>query len=198
MNHTITCPTARFDCPSTRWAGLPPVERSPESPCTRPPDVEAPSDLTVASGDPHSARAVRDFVRLRLTDLGALSDVVDDAVLLVSELHGNAVRHAPGTDITVRFVHDPKRSLFTVAVQDHGHAHPRAAGPDDPAELKDSGRGLTLVAALATDWGRHPLPDGKAVWFTLDLSRAPSLGDCPIDEGTPGPRSRSHPVECCR
>lgn len=180
--------------PSTRRTDLPPTERSPEAPCAEVADGDVTADLTVSS-DPRSARAARDFVRLRLTAIGAPAEVVDDAVLLVSELHGNAVRHAPGAHITVRFAHDPKRSMFTVAVQDHAHARPRAADPADPIELKDSGRGLALVAAIATAWGRHPLPDGKAVWLTLDLPRASWLEGYPIDVGTPGPRPRRHTVE---
>ncbi|MFJ8745362.1 ATP-binding protein [Embleya sp. NPDC127516] len=188
---------ARSAFPSTRRADPPPTERSPGAPRAKVADGDVTADLTVPS-DPRSARAARDFVRLRLTGIGAPAEVVDDAVLLVSELHGNAVRHAPGAHVTVRFVHDPKRSVFTVAVQDHGHAHPRAADTTDttdPAELKDSGRGLALVAAIATAWGWHPLPDGKAVWFTIDLPRASWLEGYPINAGTPGPRPHRHTVE---
>jgi len=45
---------------------------------------------------------------------------------------------------------------------------PRDASPDD-----ESGRGLTLVAALADEWDAEPRPGGigKTVWFEL---RAPS------------------------
>ncbi|MFJ8361358.1 ATP-binding protein [Streptomyces sp. NPDC093984] len=48
---------------------------------------------------------------------------------------------------------------------------PRDASPDD-----ESGRGLTLVAALADDWGAEPRPGGigKTVWFELPVRPFPS------------------------
>jgi len=178
VNHTIIRPTSRPTSASTGAAERPAEEvattpRRTEildyaDPVADDPDPDVTMDLTVPS-DARSARAVREFVRLRLTDLAADVDLVDDAVLSVSELLGNAVRHAPGAaEITVRCTHDPKRSLFTVAVHDRSHVLPRIADPES-AESADSGRGLALVAALATAWGWHPLPDGKAVWFTFAL-----------------------------
>ena len=35
-----------------------------------------------------------------------------------------------------------------------------------PADA-ETGRGLILVASLATQWGFYPTPAGKAVYFTL-------------------------------
>jgi hypothetical protein len=35
-----------------------------------------------------------------------------------------------------------------------------------------SGRGLSLVDALASEWGVHPSPPGKTVWFELRLAAA--------------------------
>jgi hypothetical protein len=39
--------------------------------------------------------------------------------------------------------------------------------PRTPAEEDTSGRGLGLVAALATAWGVDERPGGKSVWFEL-------------------------------
>ena len=62
---------------------------------------------------------------------------------------------------------------------------PREASPDD-----ESGRGLTLVAALADGWGAEPRPGGigKSVWLELKADppdahgKGPALGECgPLD-----------------
>ena len=37
----------------------------------------------------------------------------------------------------------------------------------DPGEGAESGRGLLLVAELATSWGAHAVPGGKRVWFEV-------------------------------
>lgn len=89
------------------------------------------------------------------------------AVLLLSELMTNAVRHARvpvGREIVTRCVLGG--DLFRVEVIDANAAPPcpRAAGPDD-----ESGRGLALVEALSDAWGANPRPYGigKTVWFEL-------------------------------
>ena len=46
----------------------------------------------------------------------------------------------------------------------------RLAGPGD-----ESGRGLILVEALATQWGTRPAPAGKTFWFTIALNQAQAL-----------------------
>ena len=93
-------------------------------------------------------------------------DHVDTAVLLVSELVTNAVRHARGPcSLVVSFDDD----VVEFCVED-GDPHvpvARTAGP-----LEESGRGFLLVGALADRWGVRPTPDGKATWFVL--SRNPS------------------------
>ncbi|MFJ2575818.1 ATP-binding protein [Kitasatospora aureofaciens] len=52
-------------------------------------------------------------------------------------------------------------------------ASPDLPVPRHPAPDDESGRGLELVAALATSWGAHSRGEryiGKTVWFTLALS----------------------------
>ena len=51
---------------------------------------------------------------------------------------------------------------------------PRRAGPFD-----GSGRGLTLVAAIAARWGASPLPNGKVVWAELGPTRRSPAGRRP-------------------
>ncbi|MFI9361226.1 ATP-binding protein [Kitasatospora sp. NPDC053057] len=93
------------------------------------------------------------------------------ALLLLSELVTNACHHARGPRdrrIGVRLLL-PTRSVLRVEVSD---ASPDLPVPSHAAPEDESGRGLELVAALATSWGAHPRGEGyigKTVWFTLDL-----------------------------
>ncbi|MFF4404749.1 ATP-binding protein [Streptomyces sp. NPDC001404] len=95
----------------------------------------------------------------------------ETAVLLLSELMTNACRHAraaPGREISARCVIVGK--TLRVEVSDAGDGLPRErnASPDD-----ESGRGLALVAALATAWDVRTRPHGigKTVWFELETHR---------------------------
>ncbi|WP_371479334.1 SpoIIE family protein phosphatase [Kitasatospora sp. NBC_00315] len=120
-----------------------------------------------------SAAAARGFVRDALLSWG-LPEVVDDAVVLVSELVTNAVVHA-GTDAevcclreaeTIRVEvtdHHPERGLPSFAdVPDA--AEGRYADPDD-----EGGRGLLMCSALSSCWGVEYAAGRKTVWFRLPL-----------------------------
>ncbi|MFH8379759.1 ATP-binding protein [Kitasatospora sp. NPDC018058] len=93
------------------------------------------------------------------------------AVLLISELVTNACHHARGPRdrlIGVRVLL-PTCSVLRIEVSDASPELPalRQAALDD-----ESGRGLELVAALATSWGAHPRGEGyvgKTTWCELDL-----------------------------
>ena len=84
------------------------------------------------------------------------------AVLLTSELVTNAIRHE--TDETVMLAITSVGGQFRVDVHDTSCFLPVPV--DGPADT-ETGRGLTLVARLATQWGFYPTPVGKAVYFTL-------------------------------
>ncbi|MFE1028038.1 ATP-binding protein [Streptomyces sp. NPDC058818] len=102
-----------------------------------------------------------------------LADIVpclDDAVLVVSELVGNAVRHTVSgpdclaieiaADQVFVAVHDPER--------DHGGVRvPDSSACDPPAE---TGRGLWLVQVLARRWYVETTEIGKAVVAVLPRS----------------------------
>ena len=106
----------------------------------------------------------------------------DAAVLMASELFSNSVRHsrsgAPGGTVTITDLAGD--GLVRVEVTDQGGPgvpRPRRAGRDE-----EGGRGLELVAALATLWGWRRSDGGQTVvWFEI---QAP-----PHDE-TPEPSSR--------
>jgi anti-sigma regulatory factor (Ser/Thr protein kinase) len=90
--------------------------------------------------------------------------LVDDAVLLVSELVTNAVLHA-GTDIEVAL--HLEGGCLRVDVRD---GDPRAPSVRHYSTLSGTGRGLALVDQLARRWSIDPSPDGtgKTVWFELE------------------------------
>jgi hypothetical protein len=84
------------------------------------------------------------------------------AVLLTSELVTNAVRHEAGE--TVMLAIGCANGQFRVDVHDTSCFLPvPVAGPADT----ETGRGLILVASLATQWGFYPTSAGKAVYFRL-------------------------------
>ena len=93
---------------------------------------------------------------------GVDDDMLATALLLVSELVTNALRHgAPPLSLRI----DGTRRLY-VGVSDEGAALPRLGLRDDV--WAETGRGLLLVDALAADWGCEEKPRrGKTVWFEL-------------------------------
>ncbi|MEW1656072.1 MULTISPECIES: ATP-binding protein [unclassified Streptomyces] len=82
------------------------------------------------------------------------------AVLLVSELITNALLHTEGGAVVTARVTDRLR----VEVRDFAARRPE---PRAPSAGGTSGRGLTLVRALADAWGVRPEGVGKCVWFEL-------------------------------
>jgi len=89
------------------------------------------------------------------------SEVVDDAVLLVSELVTNSVLHG-GPPVVVAV--DCDEATLQVRVRDGSPALP---APRDAASRDENGRGLALVAEMSADWGVDTEEDGKHVWFVI-------------------------------
>ena len=87
--------------------------------------------------------------------------VVDDAMLLVSEVVTNAVKHGSAP---IRLQIDLDRAGIVVAVDDANPTLPRTRRIDN---RRHSGRGLVLVQSLATDWGVRRTRNGKQVWVRL-------------------------------
>ncbi|MFD5627167.1 ATP-binding protein [Streptomyces sp. NPDC127072] len=99
-------------------------------------------------------------------------ELTDSAVLLLSELVTNSVRHArvsPGREIETVFEVTEER--LRVEVSDASNKIPVIRHIDDDEE---EGRGLALVASLATRWGtaarmvNGQYSVGKTVWFEMD------------------------------
>jgi PAS domain S-box-containing protein len=120
-----------------------------------------------------SVAVARAFVRDTLHGWG-FADVVDDAVVLTSELVTNAVIHA-GTAADVQCLR--YETAVRVEVADH---YPERDIPmqNRTRQFRDTdnegGRGLLLCAALASRWGVEYTAAGKHVWFQLDLPERPA------------------------
>lgn len=89
-----------------------------------------------------------------------LPDLVAPASLIATELVGNVIDHAH-TLMTLRLTLRPRQ--LTIAVRDGSRRRP--PGPQPPEST--NGRGLVLVASLASSWGCIPSEDGKVMWATL-------------------------------
>lgn len=120
-----------------------------------------------------SVASARTFVRDTLQGWG-LTDIVDDAVVLTSELVTNAVVHSGTTadvvcvradsgvriEVTDRY---PERELPLQTTS-------RPIGNPD----REGGRGLLLCAALASRWGVEYTSTHKQVWFHLEFPDRPA------------------------
>lgn len=101
---------------------------------------------------PASAREARRRLRQWLDALGADPDSSDDARLLISELVGNAVRHArPLADDSIEVAWTAEDSALALSVTDGGSEH-SAPAVQEAAGVDVSGRGLAIVEALADRW----------------------------------------------
>ncbi|MEV5573902.1 ATP-binding protein [Spirillospora sp. NPDC052269] len=146
-----------------------------------------PSDRTCAS-------VARSTLSIAMTQLALPDELISDATVAVSELATNALLHAGGTNtelwIWPRI--DPAPALV-VTVFDTGSGPLPHAVPDDL--LSESGRGLSIVAALTTATGAHRSRSrlrtvqvsGKATWFTLALP-----DDYPLTTPIQSPQRAAH------
>lgn len=116
--------------------------------------VPAASSTMAVPHGPAGVGAARRRMRADLRASGAAESVVDDAVLILSELLSNACRHARplSADESVRasWRHDGAGEL-TISVTDGGG--PTRPLPGTPSVTARGGRGLAIIGALARDWG---------------------------------------------
>jgi anti-sigma regulatory factor (Ser/Thr protein kinase) len=120
---------------------------------------------------PASVSVARRHVRTLLEDLGGEGSLVDDVALVVTELVANAVLHAGAPiSLTVRRL-DDRPDAVRVEVADGSPAPPVARSYGSQAS---TGRGLALVARVATRWGVDQADGGKSVWAEVDSTTASS------------------------
>jgi len=154
--------------------------------------------------DHRSPAAARAAVRSVLTEAG-LTSLLDEALLLTTELSTNGVIHA-GTELDVEILADdagvtvtvtdfrggPLEAAMSPVTGDLVGALPATTGSgggrglrlDPPEQYAERGRGLLLVDQFASSWGTTHHPAGKGVWFRLDLSPDKSPPD---RDGAAGP-----------
>ncbi len=119
---------------------------------------------TLASG--HDApRQARRFVQSTFSELlgNDAAPVVDDVVLVTSELVANAV-DAQSSRLILRL--DVHHTSTTVVVEDDAPGTPTVVAP---TETDERGRGLVIVSRMATGWGVQPADVGKQVWARLPV-----------------------------
>lgn len=115
---------------------------------------------------PESAATARRLAQVvLLRHWGLTPKLTEDAVLLVSELVGNAVRHTGARVFGLRM--HRRRGRIRVEVRDPSRGLPCLMPVQD---LDVSGRGLFLVDTLADRWGVDLLPRGKTTWFELKVA----------------------------
>ncbi|WP_078955063.1 ATP-binding protein [Streptomyces griseus] len=134
--------------------------------------VPASSCMAVPHG-PAGVGEARHRMRDELYRSGVSESVVDDAVLILSELLSNAYRHGrplgqadPGEgDVLAAWRLDPSGGL-TVEVTDGGG--PTRPVPSTPSVTARGGRGLTIIGALSQDWGVRDSATGEVtVWVNV-------------------------------
>jgi hypothetical protein len=126
-----------------------------------PPGVPAPAEVVRSFvAGPGAPRAARQFV-IETLHGWRNEKFAADAALLVTELATNAVVHAR-SDFTVTV--SPALGGVRISVRDASTVLP---APRIPTVVAASGRGLGLVAAMASRWDVEPLPEGKLVWAEL-------------------------------
>jgi anti-sigma regulatory factor (Ser/Thr protein kinase) len=118
--------------------------------------------------EPASAARVRHSITDDLVSEQVTPDSIDDVVLVASELVGNAVLHAPaGVSSALDVMWDIEPDAVVVQVLDGSPELPRQRSTN---ENETGGRGLRIVAALASDWGVRRSAGGKQVWARVPIA----------------------------
>ncbi|MFJ4525369.1 ATP-binding protein [Streptomyces sp. NPDC088810] len=111
--------------------------------------------------------AVRRRAAAVLADWSVCSEIVEDALLVVSELATNAIIHArPPAELRLSWMRGDGDRTLRVEVTDAGPARPagQPLGGFDPDE---HGRGEAIVCALATHYGIRIHSGGVTRWAEL-------------------------------
>lgn len=118
---------------------------------------------------PSSVAEVRSVVR---NDLAVLpEDVREDVALVVSELLGNAMRHGSSlADGRLAVEWKTAADGVEIAVTDGGGSTAPVIGTPGVTEV--GGRGLSIVATVATQWGVEHRGRETTVWAVIPVQVA--------------------------
>ncbi|MGI5426986.1 ATP-binding protein [Streptomyces sp. CA-179760] len=135
-------------------------------------EVPTSSSMAVPHG-PAGVGKARHRMRSQLHSGGVADSVIDDAVLILSELLSNACKHgrplgdalSGDGDVRAAWCVDPAGRLI-VEVTDGGG--PTRPAPATPSVTAHGGRGLNIITALADDWGvRDDIRGEVTVWVIV-------------------------------
>src|SRR5262245_31538601 len=118
--------------------------------------------------DPAPARQARAAAREALAARG-MNDPSGDAELLAFELVANAAEHAGGQYIGLVLRRHTGRGGQRGVTREVTGTSPSLPRPGQATAGDERGRGLAIVAALASASGVRPETGGKTAWFTLAL-----------------------------
>ncbi|MFJ2090429.1 ATP-binding protein [Streptomyces sp. NPDC087901] len=163
-------------------------------------EVPTSSSMAVPHG-PAGVGQARHRMREQLRSHGVSDSVVDDAVLILSELLSNACRHGRPLGLHTDVGDGDVRAAWrvdragglTVEVTDGGG--PTRPVPATPSVTARGGRGLNIISALAEEWGVRDDSSGEVtVWVLVNEGHgrpderpdARNNGRAPSASGLPG------------
>lgn len=133
------------------------------------PDPAASNSWKSTARMPFTVESLPRLRRRLLTDIQAhhvSEDAAYDAALVLAELVSNALQHArPLADGGLQLVWGCWDGHLQVRVTDGGASTDPRAGLSGPAAT--SGRGLSIVREVATEWGVDHQPAATTVWASL-------------------------------
>ena len=123
--------------------------------------------VLAVSHHPANAGVVRRSIAADLSSHHVDPERIDDVVLVASELVSNAVVHATNdADDDLDVAWEIRPDCVVIRVVDASPELPRRRTTD---ETDTRGRGLSIVAALALDWGVRRTAHGKQVWARVPI-----------------------------
>jgi anti-sigma regulatory factor (Ser/Thr protein kinase) len=126
--------------------------------------------LSLPGHDLTSASTARRYVHETAHSWGLSPATADDLETIVGELVANALEHSDSHTITVTCSLTPDTAAVSVTDQGRGRTRVPFAESSRPKELEqESGRGLLITDALATQWGTRQTSSGLTVWAEVAL-----------------------------
>lgn len=120
---------------------------------------------------PWSVSSVADARRLMGQDLRGSrvpAHVVEDALLVLSEMMSNALRHAHPLGDRVEVAWELVGPDVRISVADGGGSAVPALG--SPTHGSQTGRGLRIIGELSRDWGVTTASGRQTVWALVHVS----------------------------